>query len=286
MKKQRIHIPLIIASLIFAIYSCDKVEPPYSNIPDPEEGDTIRKVLLEEFTGHTCIYCPDAHETGENLQTYYGSQLIAISIHAGYFAEDTTSYPGFDYNFTTQAGDELATFFSPAYPSGLTNRVPKPGITNPIVLPGDWGGQMSRLIVSMPLEPDAYIHLDVSYDSTSNSVDIDSETTFFTPNSSQEEYKLVIVITEDRIIKPQKHHANNIMDYEHNHVLRKAVNGTWGEVIHNGAVSNGDAFTKDYSNIGLGSDWVPENCNVVAYIYYSGGSSDLQIIQAQEIELK
>jgi hypothetical protein len=34
--------------------SCDKIDPPYKeNITPPPVGDTIRKIVLEEFTGHT-----------------------------------------------------------------------------------------------------------------------------------------------------------------------------------------------------------------------------------------
>lgn len=153
---------------------------------------------------------------------------------------------------------------------------------------GDWGSQASLLIDSMPEEPDAYIHFEIDYDSLDHFIDVISETTFLTQNSNQENYKLIITITEDSIIKPQKVGISTEMNYEHNHVLRNDVNGTWEELLHNELVSKGSVFTKDYYNIKLGTDWVAENCHVVTYVYYDMGSgnNDRPIIQAQEVKVK
>jgi thiol-disulfide isomerase/thioredoxin len=46
-------------------------------------GGVTRRVLLEDFTGHTCNNCPAAAVIAEGLQTFYGEdQLILVGVHA------------------------------------------------------------------------------------------------------------------------------------------------------------------------------------------------------------
>ena len=81
----------IFSSIIaFAIFSCDKVDNAYpaqtytggldptlypGNITDyvvptfSPNTNTNRNVLIEDFTGHTCIFCPDAAAEAHNLET-------------------------------------------------------------------------------------------------------------------------------------------------------------------------------------------------------------------------
>lgn len=93
--------------------SCNKVNPPYTTSGNGSgQNDTVRKVLLEEFTGHQCPNCPNAHTTAKNLKDFYDKQLIIVVVHATSFTDNDN--PPFVYNFKTPAGNELFTFF----PSG------------------------------------------------------------------------------------------------------------------------------------------------------------------------
>jgi hypothetical protein len=68
-----------------------------------------------------------------------------------------------------------------------------------------------------------------------------------------------------------------IEDYEHNHVLRKVVNGTWGSSIELSNTST--SFTFNYT---LEDFWVKSNCNVVAFVY---DNSNKEVLQAEKIHL-
>ncbi len=100
---------IIIAALLisFSFMACDKVEAPYK---EEKEIKVNRKVLLEDFTGHKCVNCPNAHDIAHDLQELYGEDnLIVIATHAGFFS--TPSSGDFAYDFRTEAGPEWADYY-------------------------------------------------------------------------------------------------------------------------------------------------------------------------------
>ena len=95
----------IFSSIIaFAIFSCDKVDNAYpaqtytggldptlypGNITDyvvptfSPNTNTNRNVLIEDFTGHTCIFCPDAAAEAHNLETANPGRVFTSTLHTG-----------------------------------------------------------------------------------------------------------------------------------------------------------------------------------------------------------
>jgi hypothetical protein len=56
--KKAIYILAVIGLILGA---CDKIEEPYLVKTDgsgPAPGEKVRKIILEEFTGHICVNCP------------------------------------------------------------------------------------------------------------------------------------------------------------------------------------------------------------------------------------
>ena len=74
---------------------------------------------------------------------------------------------------------------------------------------------------------------------------------------------------EDGIVKPQKNGTENIEDYVHNHVLRATFHHQpMGMELNNGNVLEaGNSFVYATSLDMSNTDWVPENCSVVAVLY-------------------
>ena len=102
-------------SAIICLYlaSCDYISVPKPNAIISDTGTTVkihvRKILLEDYTGHKCSPCPGASEFAQDsLKHEYGDKLIIISIHASNFA---LPYPGTNYaaDYRTTAGNA---FFS------------------------------------------------------------------------------------------------------------------------------------------------------------------------------
>jgi hypothetical protein len=81
--------------------------------------------------------------------------------------------------------------------------------------------------------------------------------------------KLQLWLTEDSITAfQQMPDGTRNMEYVHMHVLRAAVNGTWGEPV---SVAEGETFiTKEYQ-FTVPQDWKCDNLSVIAFVYNDQG---------------
>ncbi|MCD4726235.1 MAG: Omp28 family outer membrane lipoprotein [Pirellulales bacterium] len=279
MKKIIINILTII--LIFGVFqSCDKIDAPYlvkqqGNDPNPQEE--TRKVLLEEFTGHTCINCPTASLVAHDLGSIYEDQLVLISVHAGNYAEPQTG--DFTYDFRTPTGNELNGYFGISYyPIALVNRQEYSGST--ILTSGNWEPAIEDILAQ---PADAVITLNKDFNEGTKELSLTINTEFL--NDLSGTFNICAYIVEDSIIAPQKNNNTNIgptptiLDYVHMHVLRGAVNSTWGDAINEGsAITSGEVYENTCSTT-LGN-WVAKNCHIVVFVINNESN---EIIQVEEI---
>ena len=78
-----------------------------------------KNVVLEEFTGISCPYCPDGHVIAQGIKDNNPGDVMLINIHTGGYA--TPQGPGTDFN--TNFGAALATNANVSgYPTGSVNR--------------------------------------------------------------------------------------------------------------------------------------------------------------------
>ncbi|MFC1732460.1 Omp28 family outer membrane lipoprotein [candidate division KSB1 bacterium] len=259
------------------IQSCDKIDAPFKE--KGIGGDTaqvVRKILLEEFTGHICPNCPTASKLAHDLKLYAGNQLILLSIHGGFLAKPSTS--PYTYDFTCNLGDELFIHFgNPNPPKGLINRIERNG--SQIIETGDWNTFVDSLL---QVEQDAQIEITNNYIENTRVLNTTVETEFFNPITGP--IALCVYIVEDSIIAPQKNNDpiispdEHILDYVHMHVLRGSMNGTWGDTLIQGNPVVNQKYSKSYS-FTLDNAWEAKNCGVVAFVYYIQNE---EIIQAEE----
>ncbi len=272
---------LWIIAICLSILSCDKVDDPY--IEDVTFEANGRKVLLEDYTGHLCPNCPTAVKTAHMLKDLYGESLILMAVHAGWNARTEGNFP---YDFTTPAGD---IFDSPAIfnisegsgnPSGLINRV-KNGVKwthNQ----GSWGTIIDQQIALPQL---AEITITNNYVASSRTLNVSIDSEFLLDTNGV--YKISVFIIEDSILQPQANTNSAvgvtpiIMDYVHMHVLRGALNDTWGEQIPSSPVNT--IATKNYSYV-LNNKLDVDHCHVIAFIYRDDDSdgTKYEIVQAEE----
>ena len=135
--KKKLHrlLPLLLP-LLFS--SCDKVKDPYG--VKSNGGGTpaakVRKVLLEDYTGHLCTNCPPAAQTAQTIKGIYGNRLVIMAVHAGFYAQVNPAPYGYD--FTTAIGDiYLNQFGISNNPIGMVNRRGYPA--NHLKNYSDWG---------------------------------------------------------------------------------------------------------------------------------------------------
>ncbi len=290
MKNRLKYVIFIAISCLFVLASCDKVEAPYMKEHAPVvKGDTVRKLLFEDFTGHECVNCPTAHKTIEDLQKVYGDRIVVMAEHVGFFARPKAA--PYNYDFRTAAGDAIATTFSAIsapLPKGMVNRKKQNG--GYLLDRAAFGTAVSLVLDSLPKRPDIYIELNPSYNSVDSSINVEVKMTVLS-NLPAAKYKVSVMLTESDIIQAQKNNnaavgsVPEILNYNHKHVLRGAINTIWGEEFADGSLSKGQRFTKTYSSYKIAKDWKPANLSIVAFVYYANGTNDKMVIQAQNKNL-
>ena len=284
MKKYFNIILIIPLFLLLFISACDKIEPPYKT-SSTDNTDTLpkRKFLLEEFTGHTCPNCPQGAIIAQQLKSLYGERLVLISIHYADFAE-----PGigeFAYDFRSSTGNEIGAFFSPqAFPAGLVSRTGWTSSQNLAVLDKDaWGAKIESLKNIAPL---VSIEMTNTYEAGTKTVNSVVEVDALENFSGI--YKIAAYITEDSIVHAQvtqndpEHTDNIIHDYVHRHVLRGAMNSTWGDTLVSGNTASGEQFVNNFSSV-LNAAWNENHCYVVVIVY---DASNYEIMQVAEKMVK
>lgn len=299
MKKTKhiFRIVLLVASVTWLLNSCDKIDEPYvikkevidtaqCPVPDfPAVTNPVKRVLLEDYTGHTCVNCPRAAVTARELMEQYGEQLVVIAVHAGYFAKPLAA--PFDYDFRTPAGTSWDDFFGigdVGNPNGMVNRVGYPA--QHILSPSAWGNAVANAVTAAPL---AELQMISEYDETSSKLCVHTKTTFL-QNITNRELKLSVVIVEDSIVQAQKNNdaqvglTPQINDYVHMHVLRGAVNSAWGEKILEKGTVSGEPVIKSYQTKLEGFniyEMEPDHCRVIAFIYDGETYEVLQVTESR-----
>jgi hypothetical protein len=272
--------------LIMIITSCDKIEAPFERQSDHGNDTTsaVRKVLLEDYTGHKCINCPTAAVTAQDLKDDYGDRLVLLSIHAGIWALPDAS-GDYTTDFRTPAGDEFDTYFGVSdigNPNGMVNRT----VYNQSLIlgPGMWGAAIQQIINN---PPDATIELALTFDLPSRKLGGDCHVQFLNPLTGR--FMLCLYLIENDIVAAQKNNNTTIgptpdwINYVHEHVLRGAINGTWGEEITTGTAQTTIQYHITFSYFEIKAEWKPENCKVVAFIY---NSDSKEVIQAEEEDIE
>ena len=279
---KKINLIVTLAALLCAFVSCDKIEGPYitpddsvdTNVefPDIDPNNVFRKVLIEEYTGHRCTNCPDGHRELASLHERYGDTLVAIGIHAGSFAQTTSSFPT---DFTTDEGNTLYENFTInqiGTPAAVVNRM-KHGNAYPLSIPA-WQPAIAEELTHDCVAAVQIINL---FDASSKKLTAHTRTTLL--NGYSGEVQLALYVIEDGIVAPQKDGETTIEDYVHNHVLRGSLNGVYGTLLT--TAEEDGSYLKSYELDCSSKSWNFSNCTVVAILMDADTHEVLQVEQAK-----
>lgn len=241
---------LIYGLLGGALAACDSIDE-NNRLIGPIEFETQKNILIEDFTGQTCVNCPNAASTIHSLQEMYGkSHVIAVAIHGGFMSIPAPA------GLATEEGEAYVSHWGvEAFPIGQIDRTG--GLT-------EYPSWSATAVKRLPMMTSIQISVENSYDKPSRKLDI------HTVIDSEKDYngKLQLWLIEDHIIAYQTIPPGRPEPkYEHNHVFRKAINGLWGEDIQLIA----DKSTDMNHFITLDEKWIPENVSVVAFVYNDEG---------------
>ncbi len=234
----------------------------------------VKKVLLEDYTGRKCGNCPRAQRIIANtLEPLYHEQLVVATNHAGVYAVPDNPPSCFAEDFRNPNSDELNTFFGlSAYPSSMINRVGYP--TTHIKYYNSWQSTISQEL-SKP--NDAFINIYSAYNEGSRTAQLTISTEFL--NNLGDDYKLAVFLIEDSIHGCQLDYdltTPTQIDsaYIHRHVLRAALNSSFGENL----INDPDLTTKYIRlyNYQIPDKYNVDQCYILAYVYQTNNYYVLQ----------
>ena len=222
-------------------------------------ADVGRTVLIEDFTGQRCVYCPKGTEAIESIAEAYGSDnVIAVAIHSGPLGFKSNSKV---VGLMNDTGEEYYLHWDSA------NKLPQPwALFNRNAAPNTdyntWAAYVAGIISQ---KAKLSIAIGNTYDAASRTLTTDITTSGTDGTTSG---KLQVWLVEDSIKALQMMPDGTAnADYIHNHVFRAAVNGTWGEDI---TVNEGENATKQYTYT-LPEAWNADKVAVVAFVYNDNG---------------
>ena len=196
-----------------------------------------KNVILEEFTGIHCTYCPDGHVIAQAIYNAYPQRVSLINVHVGSYAQPAFGEP----DFRTVFGSSLSAQSNlSGYPAGTINRHLFFNLSQnsgTAMSRSDW--QQATIITLNELSP-VNIGSIAQYDTATGELHIDVEI-YYTDTQSVFLNYLNIAITQDSVLGPQigaqTFNSAAIVPgpwsptYSHQHMLRHLVTGQWGAVL-------------------------------------------------------
>lgn len=195
-----------------------------------------KKIVLEEFTGIHCGYCPDGHTIANTIYNNNPGNVILINIHSGSYANAATGEQ--DLKTTTgTAIDGMPGMGITGYPAGAVNRTI---LTGTVMSAGR--GSWTTMANTIKAQA-AYCNVAVvgSVDATTRVLTYTAQV-YYTANSPAATNSITVMLLEDKIFGVQTNYGTPLLynasnynadgSYNHNHVLRKGLTaGNFGITI-------------------------------------------------------
>ena len=230
-----------------------------------------RTVLIEQFTGDQCGYCPIGHDRIEQALTMTGIRHQWVMHHAGFNIDDLSNDNSLEM---TWFFNEPSTY-APAMMIDRTNTSrgypgPVSGIPNVTLIPPVFDS-----IASLPCF--ATIEMgEVAFNETTREVS-GTVSGSIGSNLDAANGRLMVYVVEDSIMMPQTDYTllgdNTVWFYRHNNVVRRSLTGSWGVPL---TIDNEGRFSHTFSgtlpavtNVTNGGPCnVPTRTRIVAFIYH------------------
>lgn len=221
----------------------------------------VPTVLVEDFTGQKCTWCPQGTRILEEQIALYGKEkVIPVAIHSGRLGFKGTA---------TSVG--LMTDLGIYYwnKNGFTNETSQPtAVINRRHTTDNRDSWGSLIYEELTRKVDINVEFSTEYDEETRELTV---TAACFGNVSAEGF-LQVWLTESNITAMQIDEGETRKDYIHNHVLRAAINGNDGEEVAITATPTEKTYT--YT---IPQEYDVENCQIVAFVYNGSG-----VLQAKQ----
>ena len=197
-----------------------------------------KNIILEEFTGIHCQFCPDGHLLAQTLYNNNPGDVVLINIHVGGYATPNQGEPDFRTSFGTAIDAQAQVA---GYPAGTINRhqftMTQGGGT--AMSRSDWvtAGNM-MLTQASPVNVAIMSNIDIGTNTLTADVEV-----YYTDSTVVLDNYLNVFILQNNIAGPQtgaqSFNPGAIIPgpwnptYNHNHMLRHSLTGQWGDMLSN-----------------------------------------------------
>ena len=256
------YIKILSITLCYFFFGCEEEVLEIGPVPE----SFTKKVLIEEFTGAWCGYCPDGAHRLENIIDLNDGNVIGVSLHNGdQMAVGHTDYLGSIYQNT-------------GFPSGMVDRISINDVVS--INRGWWEGVAMDQLTKV-----ANCGLAIKSEISGSKANVEVRVGF---NASMTgSYKLSVYLIEEKVTgegygydqsnfydtdsnSPFYQLGNPIVGYEHNHTLRAILSEQSGDAIDPSFLIPGGEFINTYTtDISLYNE---KNLSVVAFVTFIGSS--------------
>ncbi|MFZ4399810.1 MAG: Omp28-related outer membrane protein [Bacteroidales bacterium] len=196
--------------------------------------DTVahnKKVVLEEYTGIHCVYCPDGHKVANQIKAANPNDVFVINLHQGSYATAGAGEP----NFKTLFGDALAGQTGlTGYPAGTINRhVFSPATATATSNRAQWP-TFATAILALPSYANVGVTASANLQTGVLTVNVEA---YYTANGVALNM-LNVALIQNNVEGPQTggstYNPTQVLpngNYNHGHMLRHLLTGQWGDSI-------------------------------------------------------
>ncbi|MFK7784598.1 MAG: Omp28-related outer membrane protein [Crocinitomicaceae bacterium] len=293
---------------VFSLLSCDKVENPYPDsgpqgdwnelYPNGDSSDYAatewptfldnpninRNILLEDFTGHKCIFCPAAAELAHQLELDNPGRVIVSAIHTGASGQmeafQQIAQPYFITDFTNEEAFSIGKKFGNDWPGspfvgnpfGTISRKDQ-GNSFPVTQAQQWEASTNSMIAANDLKVN--IQAEKNYYPSTRGFFLHTEIDVLDASLTND-LRIVVHLLEDSIVAAQEFPSGTFpepspfdkydLDYVHRDIFRESIDGsTFGQLVD---TENLDANGKYYFNYAykLPDAYNADNVHVIIYV--------------------
>lgn len=296
--------------LALVVSSCDKVDNPYPVQQSLELDTTLypgnwndylatewptfaantntnRNILIEDFTGHTCVFCPAAADLAHQLYLDNPGRIYISTIHAGpegIGSFQTVQAPDYPLDFTNPQGVEIGIYFGTndggfsGNPRGTISRIKSGG--NVFQSPSAWTSMTNAAISANDLKVN--IQSKLNYYAPTKGAFLHTEVEIL-DGSLASELAMVVYLQEDSLVGDQKMSDNSHnSSYVHRDIMRKCIDGrAFGRTLSTSDMTNGKYYL-NYSFVvpnQLDGNYNAENMHLLIYVYDKTTQEVYQVIE-------
>lgn len=222
-----------------------------------------KKMLIEDYTGTWCGYCPRV-AYGIELVHQQTEDAVAVAIHRPSSNVSSAVYD--PYNFP-EAAELESTLNAAGYPKGFLNRTIR--WTNP---------EPDNISQAISLTQGENPKLGVAMTASVANGSINMDVNIMFGKDFNNNLKLVVYVLENGLIYDQHNYTSYyndedlLVDFVHNHVLRSCLTSILGDNIEKSATTTGNTYTRSFNVTVPANVSNQSNLEFVAFVIDENGA--------------